>query len=230
VHIIPAAGSATRMGGIPKYLLPVGEKGTPLIKLHIEMALNARLDTVVAVHPSLYPYICELISSWSMSSVKVVAVVSPTMTTTVKEAVNKSKFDHEIVSVSMPDTYFSDFGTLHAEALSEIRRQSPCLGLWRIQQNQIGKLGQVDLDKNEEFVVEMVDKDASCSFPYSWGMMSFSRHILDLFDPTDSHVGISLKKHLENGLAIRHVTITGKYFDCGTPFEYFAANREVFEL
>jgi hypothetical protein len=58
VHIIPAAGSATRMGGIPKFLLQVGSPGKSLLKPHLEMSLAANLSARVIgrffiVNPSL---------------------------------------------------------------------------------------------------------------------------------------------------------------------------------
>ena len=58
LHIIPAAGKATRIGGIPKFLLPIGHDNF-LIKFHVENLLENFVDLRYSVNGFVQLPICE---------------------------------------------------------------------------------------------------------------------------------------------------------------------------
>ena len=223
MHILPAAGSATRMGGIPKFLLPIGSSGKPLIRLHLEMAQKAQLETVVMLNPQLFDYGNELIHSWKLPGVSVFKVLSPTMTKTAKVALELSGSKDEVISISMPDTFFDALISDDNYLLPTIRKNAPSLAVWKIREDQRGKLGQVETSKDLVTVLSLVDKNPTCPFDYSWGMMAIPSSQLLNFDELDSHPGISLAKELKNGLKVSCTPTTGDYLDCGTPAEYYLA-------
>ena len=55
VVILPVGGSATRMLGLPKFLLPASREST-LIELHCEAALLAGYDSVIVVTSPQYVF------------------------------------------------------------------------------------------------------------------------------------------------------------------------------
>lgn len=221
MHIIPAAGSATRMGGIPKYLLPTNLNADPIIKFHLQMAQEAELGCAVLTHPSMTQYVGELISNWRFSNVHVLPLLSKSMTFTVIEAIKLFHSNHDVFSISMPDTYFEDSNGFSAEFLLQLRGNAPSLGLWRIQDSQIGKLGQVDIDFDSMRVVKMVDKNPLCDFKFSWGMMALNGQAIQSLHEDDAHPGISFEKLIDHEF-ISSSLATGSYIDCGTPSEYFS--------
>lgn len=226
MHIIPAAGSATRMGGIPKYLLPANLSADPIIKFHLQMAHEAKLDCILVTHPSLSEFVGELIRTWNFPNVHVLPIVSKSMTFTVLEATKLFDSEVDVFSISMPDTYFEKSNGFSSEFLLELRSSAPSLGLWRIQDSQIGKLGQVDIDFKTKRAIGMMDKNPHCDFEFSWGMMALNRQIIQALNEDDAHPGISLERLLD----LEHVSYsiaTGSYIDCGTPGEYFSfLNRQ----
>jgi choline kinase len=223
VHIIPAAGLATRMGGLPKFLLPVGSSGKPLLRSHLEMSHSANLEAVVMLHPRLFEFGKELIGSWNFPNVRVFSVESPTMTKTVKEAIRLSKTQETIFSISMPDTFFSNPDSFKGSFLLDLRKKAPSLALWRIREDQAGKLGQVLISRDSSFVLDMIDKDPNCGYRHIWGMMALHRELIEKFNESNSHPGISLGEYLKSGLKISWVETVGDYLDCGTPTEYYRA-------
>ena len=218
IHIIPAAGSATRIGGLPKYLLPVGKLALPLLFFHIKMALNCNYPVRVAVHPSLTEYISELCTNWGFIDVKVISIHSKTMTETCLRMTSDLP-ESATVTISMPDTFFTQMSSIDTFApLAELQALAPSLALWKIQTSQIGKLGQVEIDISANKITRIVDKDLSCTFESSWGMIALPLSLLRTFSILDPHIAISLEKLLQAGL--NYLEIPGKYFDCGTITEY----------
>ena len=219
-HIIPAAGSATRIGGLPKYLLPVGKFALPLLFFHIKMAINCNYPVLIAVHPSMHEYVSELCSSWGFIDAEVISIHSKTMTETCL-LMTSNLSESATVSVSMPDTFFTRMRNIDTfMPLTELHTLAPSLALWKIQTFQMGKLGQVEIDVFATKVVRLIDKDLSCSFENSWGMVALPLSLMRTFSILDPHLGISLAKLVPDSLSLNYLEIPGKYFDCGTIVEY----------
>lgn len=86
MHIIPAAGTASRFGGLPKYLLPSNPEGKSLLSLHIDASLRADIGEIrIVVHPSMFQFVSDLLSS-KPNRIRLQRVETMTMTETIKSA------------------------------------------------------------------------------------------------------------------------------------------------
>lgn len=210
--ILPAAGLATRMRGIPKFLLPCSDSYETLIERHLNELLNFCDYVWIPTRPEQI----LLMETLNITSDRV--IVTPMTTETMTETVLKvahissaSKF-----MLSMPDTYF--LGETPYEWMAQ-DEADVSLGLWKIREEQKGKLGQVQINNAGE-VLEVKDKDAECSWELSWGAITFSRRALKLANREMPHIGYLINPAISSGLKVSGKIISGQYFDCGTPREY----------
>jgi hypothetical protein len=209
--LIPAAGLATRMRGIPKFLLPCDNSYTTLIELHISQLLEQCETIWIPTRPELV----LLLDSIGLAQDRVVILPMQTenMTQTVQKVLQISKQEH--FQLVMPDTFF--FGE-KPYALLDPEPAIADLACWKIRDDQKGKLGQVLISDNK--VQEMKDKDPDCLFEHSWGALSFSRKLLSFANTTDPHIGYAVRSALSSGMTISAKVMSGEYYDCGTPSEY----------
>jgi hypothetical protein len=220
--LIPASGAASRMRGIPKFLLPCDEEYLTLLERHVINMLKYCKMVWIPTRPEL----TILIESLGITSERVVVIpmVTKTMTETIlKVAAISSAADFMLC---MPDTYFE--GELPYESLAGLKGDLK-LACWEIRPEQKGKLGQILFQAGNEKleVIDSRDKDPSCTFDHSWGAMSFKRGLLELGDLEMPHTGYLIKPALENGLFVEGYVVKGSYFDCGTPKEYIQMLRKV---
>lgn len=220
--ILPASGLATRMRGLPKFLLPCDTDYTTLLERHVTYMLDF-CDTIwVPVRPDLVP----LVESLRIPSERVVLLTmsTQTMTETVRRVVELSSGSRFLMV--MPDTFF--FGELPYSFLARSESQMS-LACWKIRPEQFGKLGQIQLSENhsggqaeEFFVNKSDDKNPECTFEFSWGAMAFNREVMDFATDEMPHTGYLLPPLLENSVSVTAKVMNGEYFDCGTPSEYLA--------
>lgn len=211
--VLPASGLATRMRGLPKFLLPCDMEYLTLLERHVLMALEVSDVVWIPTRPDLAP----LIESLGLPSDRVVvmSLKTATMTETVLRVAAVSSADRFIVV--MPDTYFH--GELPWLALSS--KPTPLhLACWPIRQDQKGKLGQVKIVNN--IVLGSRDKDPECDFPNSWGAMVFDKEMLAFADPSSPHIGYFIQPIIDAGHMVTSNVLDGRYFDCGTPSEYLS--------
>ena len=120
----------------------------------------------------------------------------------------------------MPDVYISNKKSLII--LNKKFNEYKCdilLGIFKIREDQRGKLGQVKFDENNN-LVDVIDKDKKCTYKWAWGIMQWNRKLFEYINPMESHIGYSLLPALKNGLNIKVQKIDGTYYDCGTLDEY----------
>ena len=122
----------------------------------------------------------------------------------------------------MPDTYFSS-----KNSFNEMRNKlllddevDVVLGLWKMEKFQKGKFGQVELDKSNEKILQVVDKDPNCKFKYFWGTLMWNSVFNNFMHESDQHFGISINRAIKNGINIGFHINDGPYYDCGTFEEY----------
>lgn len=220
--LIPASGAASRMRGIPKFLLPCDTEYLTLLERHI----NKMLDQCKMVWIPTRPDLTILIESLGITSERVVVIpmVTKTMTETIIKVTNISSAEEFMLC--MPDTFFS--GELPYENLGNLNSDLK-LACWQIRPEQKGKLGQIKFadNKNNGKVVESRDKDPECNFDYSWGAMSFRRKVLEYANVEMPHTGYLINPAIENDLTVDGFEVKGKYFDCGTPREYLQMLKEI---
>lgn len=216
--ILPAAGLASRMRGIPKFLLPCDDVYTTLIEKHI-IELGLVCETIwIPTRPDLVTLLESL--SLPKDRVVILPIKSNSMSETVKYVVDIARAD--CFQLIMPDTFFQ--GGKPYTLLSE-EPEFVNLACWRIREEQRGKLGQVKLENG--FLVDIVDKDPNCNYEFSWGGLSFRRELLDYCSLEDPHIGYGVKNALLMGKKISATKIEGEYFDCGTPTEYLDMLRRI---
>lgn len=216
--IIPAAGLATRMRGIPKFLLPCDSTYNTLIEAHI----SALLQTCETVWIPTRPEMILLLDSLGLAQDRVVLLPMTTenMTQTVSKVLQIAKTEN--FHLVMPDTFFhgeKPYATLNANP------DLVDLACWKIRDDQKGKLGQVLIQDKK--AIDIQDKDPKCSYEHSWGALTFNRELINYSESSDPHIGYAIRTALKNGETITARVMHGQYFDCGTPNEYLNMLKEV---
>lgn len=213
--LIPAAGLATRMRGLPKFLLPVDKKYTTLLENHLLKSINeitGLKNILIATRPDLVKIIKSL--DFNYPKLSILEMETNTMNETILKLLEHSKSDY--FQLIMPDTYFSGKQP-YAKLSSE--PEFCDLALWEIRPEQRGKLGEVEIDL-EGRVKNIIDKNPKSLLKYSWGSLTFNLKLKDYLDPKEPHIGYALSNALNDGKRITTKIIDGKYYDCGTPEEY----------
>ena len=154
--IIPAAGLASRMRGMPKFLLPADVNYKTLLETHIEQLSEICKNIYIATRPDLIPLIESL--NFKFKNIKVIGLESKSMSETVLKTIEYSESDSFILV--MPDTYFyGDQPYGYLDSNPEI-----CdLACWKIRDKQRGKLGEVSFD-NKMNLIKIVDKQLENGF------------------------------------------------------------------
>ncbi len=209
--LIPASGFATRMNGIPKFLLPVGRKGESLLETHVKAAEPYYENILVSSRPEFQ----SLLNPLNLSpKVKVFPMDTNSMSETIIKLIDQSESPE--FAVIMPDTYFYD--SKPYAALSKLKADVN-VAVWQIRDSQRGKLGQVNIQDGK--IVQVIDKDPQCNFPWFWGGLSFNRKFAAIIDQSTPHIGYAINPALGFGLDLSPIIQTGEYYDCGTPTEYY---------
>lgn len=217
--ILPIGGSASRMQGIPKFLLPINSNLT-LIENHIQSALNAGYDQVYVVSQELYVPILEKQLAKFPNKVQINTLTKPTATmceTLITSQIETSKYSR--ITVGLPDTVYLGSDALEVYRNLISRKEPVILSLFKIRKDQIGKLGQLQLDGNNR-VTDMRDKDPECSWPWIWGIADFDSKFFAEIREAEAHVGISIQRWMGEGIPVSGVKNDAEYYDCGTFDEY----------
>jgi hypothetical protein len=70
-------------------------------------------------------------------------------------------------------------------------------------------------------VIDIIDKDINCRYPYSWGIIGWTNKVNNLIDITTPHIGFIINTALKLNIEVGYIISTSEYYDCGTPDEYF---------
>lgn len=211
IGIIPAAGRATRIHGIPKMLLPTPE-GTLITTLIERMRPMGQI--IVGTRPQNYEALA------GMCNALVFRCETQTMSETVLHARQYMR-DDEYVAFGMPDTYFED-GSAFAKLYAELKAGADvAVGVFETRPEQRRKLGMVEMTPGDE-VVRVLEKPEKTDLRWAWGVLAWKPRFWQYIYPADPHVGYALPRALASEtLDIRAVRMEGGYWDCGTPGEYF---------
>lgn len=209
LHIIPAAGRATRIGGIPKFLLPIDEKKF-LLDFHVNSILlnKENLRKVIAVSKEFYDTVDRM-----NFNAELVIVDTKTMNETVLEVI---KFfpDEQNYLLTMPDTFFSDDDLINKMYSQYQENVEGTLGVWKIKENQKGKLGQCKI--SDKFVIDIKDKDINCNYKFFWGTLMWSKTLNKFISKHDPHIGFMAEKAINSNHLFNFQKAQNSYFDCGT--------------
>lgn len=215
--MLPIGGSAQRIFGLPKFMLPVSEKDS-LIRMHVKGALAAGVEQVVIIGRT---FNIGLLTDHLLGFKDVTFVALSEQTATMNETLVKGISSVDYASdciVALADTFYLnyDYQEIYAELLSAPNKT---LGLFPIRSEQFGKLGQVSFDNNG-LVLDVPDKNPECKFPFAWGNMKVPIEFIRTLDIELPHIGYSVRDAVVLGESFSTRIFNCSYFDCGTFAEY----------
>ena len=221
MHILPVAGSASRFGGIPKYLLPSNRDGKSLLRAHIDAAMAIDAGRVIVMaHPTMHDYLTDYLSDYS-SQLVVDQIESRTMTETILQATIRYSFPGDLISITLPDTATtSSIKNEFSSFLEECRTKGNCLMLYPYLAEYAGKFGQVLVSEENNEVLDIIDKSLNCNYPFIWGGISLNYETVTNFDPNEQTIGNCIKKSLDERKTFYGVISNDRYFDCGNMEDY----------
>ena len=210
--ILPAAGLAKRMRGIPKFLLPADKEYNTLLEIHLSNLAAICNNIYLPTRPELVPIIKSL--DFNQENLIITEMVTTTMCETVLKTVDLS--ESESFLLIMPDTFF-----VGQKPYSQLDSNTDFCNLacWEIRDSQRGKLGEVKINQ-ENSVVDMVDKKPDNGYKYSWGALTFNKKLVKYINADEPHIGYAVKNGIDAGEKVFASVVDGKYYDCGTPSEY----------
>jgi choline kinase len=216
--LIPCSGTASRIGGIPKFLLPC--KNGFLIDNTINLFTTNNIDNIrISVSNENEHHINK--RNIHNNKVKYIVKNTETMSETVLELI--SAFPSKKYILIMPDTYFNTNSNGYFKSINQLYMKlfqyDIVVILWQIKEYQYGKLGQIEIDN--DYVIKIEDKNPDCRYPYSWGVIGWNENVNNLIDKNTPHIGFLINSALDKKYKIGYIISDTEYFDCGTSSEYF---------
>jgi UTP-glucose-1-phosphate uridylyltransferase len=227
VGVIPAAGTAERMDGLPKYLLPI-RKSYLLQTLCERMNACGASDLLIGANPNN----SSLVQRYLPANGIVYTKFSETMSETVLAA--QPWADKANVLFGMPDSWWEGDDFAYRWLVEGLTEEIPvCVAVFKARPAQKGKLGMVmtqgkfvnGLGEQILEVVAVKDKASTSAYTEAWGAMAWSPKFWQYIRPADPHVGYALERAISMGVTVRAIKMTGNYWDCGTKDEYFELIR-----
>lgn len=218
--ILPAAGLASRFGGMAKFMLPIPGVAGSFAGRHVQHLQHAVDDTVVATRSTLVEFVTGLLRNSDLESVRVMGLTTETCSETILEAIRRSGEAPRNFIVGLPDSWIE--ADDHYQRLRDTLRQNPgsvILGIAPLSPRMTGRLGQVAVEGSR--VVDIVDKDPGCPHPWVWGTVGFDRALIPYIKKEDPHIGYAVRAFLADGKPVVGLPCLAGYIDCGTPADYF---------
>lgn len=229
IGIIPCAGHATRIHGLPKYLLPVGD--SYLLAILVKRMQTAGVKHVyIGANSDNY----DFVSKYAPDGCTVYLCNTVTMSDTILRA-RKYAGDEDVL-FAMPDTWWSsDLVFRSSQFLLERSDAEVALSLFDTRAEQRAKLGMCRFEDvlwsaRTGKVTRIDDKPSSTNLIWAWGAIiwkaSFWRHI----NANDSTIGQAVQRAIDCGAVVDGIAEFGNYYDCGTSDEYFRLIRDTTEV
>lgn len=214
IGLIPAAGTATRLDGLPKFLLPIAE-GHLLSRLVEQMRTAGAESIWIGANKHNAAFIKPYAPDGCTISGK---LETATMCETVLAA--RAFCGDEIVLCGMPDTYWTERYVYErlVNRLDEFGADV-AVACWFMRDDQRGKLGSVSW-RNDR-ITDVIDKDPASPYEFAWGALAWKSVFWEHIQPEQNNIGLSLRSAVDAGLKVWAVPIQGDYYDCGTREEYF---------
>lgn len=218
IGILPAAGLATRMNGIPKFLLPISHNGTSLLGYHVELISPCCENIFVPTRPEWGRIVDEEFPSVAALRMQTTSLAA-TVFSVCGEIRSEGGFDWAIVG--LPDTYFvgnQNFYQILAGELDSESGKSPDPILWvyvfKTESSQRGSVGSIRLGPDGT-VNDYADKDPERDFGAHWGLLAFNQAASELIDSTWETIGNLIPEVLAVG-RVRVLASESGLIDCGT--------------
>ena len=205
VGVLPASGKASRIGGIPKFCLPISDQRC-LLQWHVEQMLEICDEVRVSTRPEWVP----IIQNMDMN-IKLIVKEPSTMSDAIKFMIGEH---NDTVFVGMPDTYILNSPVNIYKEMMKEDTADLVLGVWECNPELKGRVGQVLVSENR--VIGSEDKVEDCNYPDMWGTMLFRKNMIRYLDPKLDHPGKQLKQWIAERSDIKAVRPGGRYMDIGT--------------
>lgn len=204
IGVLPASGKASRVGGIPKFCLPISDERS-LLQWHVEQMLEVCDEVRVSTRAEWVP----IIQNMDMN-IKLIVREPSTMSDAVKFMIGEN---NDTVLIGMPDTFI--YGTQNNIYKEMIKSEGDLvLGAWECTEELKGRVGQISLSGNK--VISSKDKVDNCDYEYMWGTMLFRKNLIRYVDESLEHPGKQIQEWIDMNLSIRAVKPGGQYMDIGT--------------
>jgi hypothetical protein len=204
IGILPASGKASRVGGIPKFCLPISDERS-LIQWHVEQMLEVCDEVRISTRSEWVP----IIQNMDMN-VKIMVKEPSTMSDAIDYMVGNN---NDTVLIGMPDTFI--YGTQNNIYKEMMKSDGDLvLGAWECTEDLKGRVGQISLSGNK--VIFSKDKSADCDYEYMWGTMLFRKNLIRYVDKSLDHPGLQIQEWVDMNLDVRAVHPGGQYMDIGT--------------
>lgn len=205
IGVLPASGKASRIGGIPKFCLPVSDERS-LLQWHVEQMLEVCDEVRIATRPEWVP----IVQNMDMN-VKLIVREPSTMSDAIKFMIGEY---NDTVLIGMPDTYILNAPVNIYKEMMKEEKADLVLGAWECSQELKGRVGQIKISNGK--VIGSEDKIDNCDYPDMWGTMLFRKNMIRYIDPVLDHPGKQLKNWISDGFNIMAVKPGGRYMDIGT--------------
>lgn len=223
IGIIPAAGKAERMLGLPKMLLPVPPQTTLIARMRDSiMALKPRKICIGSNGVNM-----ALLEPFDRMQIRLYYAYTATMSETVLEAQRFTQ-SGERVLFGMPDTYVEDAAAFEKLSDALDGGADVAVGLFVTPDAWRHKRGMCRVEGDR--VVEVIDKPQDTDLFWAWGVLAWRPVFWQSIDASDTTVGYALSRAIHAGLNVRAVTMDGYFYDCGTHDEYFRLIQKVTEV
>lgn len=201
--VLPASGKASRLGGIPKFCLPINDNQT-LLEWHVNKMKEVCDNIRISTREVWLPIVEQL-----KLDVEIFIVEPSSMADAILKTCGN---ELDKVVVGMPDTFISEsrdnFYSRIVDKDSEL-----VLASWECDEFLKGKVGQIE--SSGERVLKIIDKDKDCPFKRMWGAIYFNG-TAPLLDPEEDVIGDQFNSWIKNGIIATHVECSGRYIDAGT--------------
>ena len=201
IGLLPASGKASRLNGVPKFLLPIN-KGT-LLTWHIEQMLEVCDEVRVSTRKAWLPLLQELTLP---SEVQVYEIEASTFSNALHQMSGNEK-----MFIGMPDTYIQKSKENFYKKLLDSNGDIVFAG-FNCPQHLIGSVGQFTLDNNHN-ILDIKDKVLDCNYPYMWGGLLLNNATINKDLDNPSH---QVLDWIAEGKSVKAVKCEGEYIDAGT--------------
>lgn len=204
IGLLPASGSASRLGGIPKFCLPLTDNQN-ILQWHVEQMLKVCDIVKIATRKNWLP----IVNQMDLPPTAVIYEIEPS---TMSDALVKMMVNpNSKYIIGMPDTYMhgsnGEFYKQLAESTADVT-----LSVFKCHDDLKGRVGQI-LFEEDGSVIDSKDKTKECNYDYMWGAMSVQNVYIDEELP---HPGIQIKNWIDEGKSVKAIEATGEYLDIGT--------------
>lgn len=206
IGVLPASGKASRIGGIPKFCLPISDERS-LLQWHVEQMLEVCDEVRVSTRSEWVP----IIQNMDMN-IKIIVREPSTMSDAIKFMIGEY---NDTVVVGMPDTFILNSQVNIYKEMMKEDKADLVLGVWECSEELKGRVGQVLLS-NDNKVIASKDKVEDCDYKDMWGTMLFRKNMIRYLDPTRDHPGKQIQEWIDDSTNIKAVRPGGKYMDIGT--------------